>query len=40
MPKAREHFDYHGLRVYVAQMDHNRIRKVMLKVLDEGRGEK
>ena len=40
IPKAREHFDYHGLRVYVAQMDHNRIRKVMLKVLDEGRSEK
>ncbi|MCR5294581.1 MAG: hemolysin family protein [Lachnospiraceae bacterium] len=39
VPRAREHFDYHGLRVYVAQMDHNRIRKVMLKVLKEKPGE-
>ena len=30
IPRAREHFEYHGLRVYVARMDHNRIRKVML----------
>ncbi len=31
VPKVQEHFDYHGLKVYVARMDHNRIRKVMLK---------
>lgn len=31
VPKAQEHFDYHGLKVYVARMDHNRILKVMLK---------
>ncbi|MDO4804913.1 MAG: hemolysin family protein [Lachnospiraceae bacterium] len=30
IPKAKEHFEYHGLRVYVARMDHNRIRKVMI----------
>ncbi|MBR1685553.1 MAG: HlyC/CorC family transporter [Clostridia bacterium] len=34
VPKVREHFAYHGLRVYVARMDHNRIRKVMLKLPD------
>ena len=31
VPKTQEHFDYHGLKVYVARMDHNRILKVMLK---------
>ena len=31
VPKVQEHFDYHGLKVYVARMDHNRILKVMLK---------
>ena len=30
IPKARESFEYHGLRIYVARMDHNRIRKVMI----------
>ena len=34
VPRAREHFEYHGLRVYVARMEHNRIRKVMLKLPD------
>ncbi len=34
VPKVREHFEYHGLRVYVARMEHNRIRKVMLKLPD------
>ena len=32
VPKVREHFEYHGLRVYVARMEHNRIRKVMIKL--------
>ena len=31
VPKVQEHFDYHGLKVYVARMDHNRVLKVMLK---------
>ncbi len=31
VPKVQDHFDYHGLKVYVARMDHNRILKVMLK---------
>ena len=31
VPRVQEHFDYHGLKVYVARMDHNRILKVMLK---------
>ncbi len=35
VPKVQEHFDYHGLKVYVARMDHNRILKVMLKVPPE-----
>ncbi len=34
VPHAREHFEYHGLRVYVARMEHNRIRKVMFKLPD------
>ncbi len=32
IPHTREHFEYHGLRVYVARMEHNRIRKVMFKL--------
>ena len=35
VPKVREHFEYHGLRVYVARMEHNRIRKVMIKLPDD-----
>ena len=35
VPKVREHFEYHGLRVYVARMEHNRIRKVMLRLPSE-----
>lgn len=32
VPKVREHFEYEGLKVYVARMEHNRIRKVMMKL--------
>ena len=39
VPKVQEHFDYHGLKVYVARMNHNRILKVMLKAPSED-GEK
>ncbi len=35
IPSVREHFDYYGLRVYIASMEHNRIRKVMMKILDK-----
>lgn len=34
VPKVQEHFDYHGLKVMVAGMEHNRIRKVMIKMPD------
>ncbi|HAE44686.1 MAG TPA: hypothetical protein DCG37_03690 [Lachnospiraceae bacterium] len=39
IPRAREHFEYHGLRIYVARMDHNRIRKVMITPAQEGDGK-
>ena len=32
VPKIQDHFEYHGLKVYVARMDHNRVLKVMMKV--------
>ncbi len=32
IPRTQEHFDYHGLRVYVARMEHNRIRKAMFRL--------
>ncbi len=32
VPRARDHFEYYRLKVYVARMEHNRIRKVMMKV--------
>ncbi len=31
VPKVQEHFDYEGLKVYVARMEKNRVLKVMLK---------
>ena len=39
IPKAKEHFEYHGLRIYVARMDHNRIRKVMITPAEDGTGK-
>ena len=36
VPKVREHFEYEGLKVYVARMEHNRIRKVMMKLPRQG----
>ena len=43
IPKAQDHFEYHGLKVYVARMDHNRILQVLLKVpaekADGGEGD-
>lgn len=39
IPKAKEHFEYHGLRIYVARMDHNRIRKVMITPAAGGAGK-
>lgn len=39
IPKAKEHFEYHGLRIYVARMDHNRIRKVMITPAADGTGK-
>ena len=35
IPTVREHFDYYGLRVYIASMEHNRIRKVMMKIMSK-----
>ena len=35
IPAVREHFNYYGLRVYIASMEHNRIRKVMMKIVDK-----
>ena len=32
VPRVRDHFEYGGLKVYVARMEHNRIRKVMMKL--------
>ena len=32
VPRVRDHFEYLGLKVYVARMEHNRIRKVMMKL--------
>ena len=40
IPTVREHFDYYGLRVYIASMEHNRIRKVMMKIVDKYPPEK
>lgn len=41
IPTVQEHFDYHGLRVSVAGMDHNRILKVMIRLPKEQKeGEK
>ena len=40
IPSVREHFDYYGLRVYIASMEHNRIRKVMMKIVDKYPPEK
>ena len=34
VPGVRDHFEYSGLKVYVARMEHNRIRKVMMKLPD------
>ena len=39
VPRVQEHFDYHGLKVYVARMDHNRVLKVMLKAPSRPSGE-
>ena len=39
VPKVQDHFDYHGLKVYVARMDHNRVLKVMLKVPPKASGK-
>ena len=39
VPKVQEHFDYHGLRVVVSAMEHNRIRKVLLKLPEEKQEE-
>ena len=39
VPRVQEHFDYHGLKVYVARMDHNRVLKVMLKAPAETSGK-
>ena len=35
IPKVTDGFDYHGLRVTIAKMDHNRILKVVLRRLSE-----
>ena len=40
VPKVREHFEYEGLKVYVARMEHNRIRKVMMKLPKASPGAK
>lgn len=40
IPAVREHFNYYGLRVYIASMEHNRIRKVMMKIVDKYPPEK
>ena len=39
-PLCASIFDYYGLRVYIASMEHNRIRKVMMKIVDKYPPEK